>query len=273
MCNKISEALALKNGRKKYYVLPDGTKKLWDVTVFPNGIYKPNGLELCEECKAHSAKPKKGEGTQDEENRRKSYNRAKNNLFDILMSNADIGYFVTMTFDGERVNRYDYGEVVKKLGVWLDNNVRRNGLRYVLVPEFHKDGAVHFHGFMNAESLKIDAAISPKTGRPLTAKGKQIYNITAFPYGFTTAIKVGENTDERTACAKYIYKYITKTNGEKVGGRYYLSGGNLKKPVFEYFDCNYFDVPAEPLMLSYGGEVKKIRASDFENFDLTFLGV
>ncbi|MFQ7854076.1 MAG: hypothetical protein ACLRIS_01925 [Flavonifractor plautii] len=47
------------------------------------------------------------------------------------------------------MNRYDVREVTRHLNHWLDNQVRRKGLAYVLVPERHKDGAIHFHGFFN----------------------------------------------------------------------------------------------------------------------------
>ena len=55
----------------------------------------------------------------------------------------------TLTLDPARVNRYDVREVTRHLNHWLDNQVRRKGLAYVLVPERHKDGAIHFHGFFN----------------------------------------------------------------------------------------------------------------------------
>jgi hypothetical protein len=36
--------------------------------------------------------------------------------------------------------------------------------------------------------------------------------------------------------SKYVSKYMTKSNGRKIGGRYYLSGGDLTRPVYAYGD-------------------------------------
>ena len=56
--------------------------------------------------------------------------------------------------------------------------------------------------------------------------------------GFISDIQVtGENGWE--ACAKYCFKYITKTDGVKVGGRYYLSGGDLGRPRYELLDVPF----------------------------------
>ena len=72
--------------------------------------------------------------------------RARAALRDLALCN-DFDCFVTLTLDGAQVNRYDPKQVIQKLNRWADNKVRRDGLRYVLVPELHKDGAIHFHGF------------------------------------------------------------------------------------------------------------------------------
>lgn len=56
----------------------------------------------------------------------------------------DFRWFVTLTLAPDKVDRYDAGEVVRKLSQWCNNQVKRRGLKYVLVPERHKDGALHF---------------------------------------------------------------------------------------------------------------------------------
>ena len=72
--------------------------------------------------------------------------RAATKVRDLALSNR-FRWFVTLTLDRERIDRYDVGVITKKLNQVMDNLVRRRGLAYVLVPERHKDGAVHFHGF------------------------------------------------------------------------------------------------------------------------------
>ncbi len=156
---------------------------------------------------------------------RKSVNRAKRKLFDYVMCNADMKYFVTLTLDKTKIDRYDYSVIIKKLNTWLDNKVRRNGLKYVLVPELHKDGALHFHGFFNDVLRKEDSTHRYNDGRV-------IYNLPQWTYGFTTAIEcVGERAKIANYCCKYVVKQL---EDGKIGGRFYLSGGKLIVPEYEY---------------------------------------
>lgn len=150
--------------------------------------------------------------------------RAKSAVRDIALSNP-FRYFVTLTFDRQRIDRWNDSEVLRVTRHWLDNHVRRDGLAYVLVPERHKDGAIHFHGFFNAALAGVDSGHK-------TSRGQTIYNLPGWSWGFSTAIEV---YGEYGAAVGYVCKYITKGT-EKVGGRWYYHGGDLRKPEVEY--CN-----------------------------------
>ena len=92
----------------------------------------------------------------EEENKRRSVSRSKQTIYE-LARNGVWDWFVTLTFDGSKVDRYNYAEVTKKLSTWL-NNLRKKSpdLQYLFVPEQHKDGAYHFHGLVsNLENVKI----------------------------------------------------------------------------------------------------------------------
>lgn len=169
--------------------------------------------------------------------------RARSALRDLARAN-DFTHFVTLTLNPEKVDRYDMSSITKILNSWLDNHVRRSGLRYVLVPERHKDGAVHFHGFFNDALPLIDSGtvIPPEGGKPrkprsaaqraawLAAGGHAVYNLPAWTLGFTTAIEL---YGDRYAAIGYVCKYITKAQ-EKIGGRWYYSGGALQRPEVEF---------------------------------------
>ena len=148
--------------------------------------------------------------------------RARKRLFDLSMCN-EFDLFITLTLDKERIDRYDMGAVVKKLNVWLDNRVRRKGLRYIIVPELHKDGAIHFHGLINSEAVKLRDSGHRN-------KGKVVYHVTDWSLGFTTAVKLD---GDKQSVSKYISKYVTKQlkSGQKIGGRYFYKGGALQSPV------------------------------------------
>lgn len=154
--------------------------------------------------------------------------RAREKCKDLAFCN-DFTHFVTLTFNKEYVDRYSYDDIYKRLRVWLSNRVSRQGLFYVLIPEHHKDGAIHYHGFFGG---KVDY-IYAKTDK----NGIDIYNIADFPFGFTTAIPLH---DDYRKAVNYTMKYMTKDT-VKIGGRWYYSGGKLKRPTIEYTD--HYDTP------------------------------
>ena len=61
-------------------------------------------------------------------------------------------------------------------------------------------------------------------------KGRKVYNITDFPFGFTVVKRIAAADRDRQRVAAYVCKYISKGNA-KVGGRYFLHGGRLEKPT------------------------------------------
>ena len=252
------------NARIRY--LPDetGVYRPYELVCFSRNSFKEPGWEAPPQPKKKSKVDEifdaaEEQPLRDAENRRKSYQRARNKLFDLLMCTTAFDTFVTLTLDPEKIDRFDYGEIMKKWRVWFDNRVRRRDLVYAFVPERHKSGAIHFHGLCNGGALDLARAHSPYTGEALSDdEGRPIYNLTDFPYGFTTAITLsGENA--RTATAKYCYKYITKSDGEKIGGRYYLSGGALGRPRYEYTTVDFDTIPGKEITVCGSITCKKVR--------------
>ncbi len=156
--------------------------------------------------------------------------RARAQVRDLALC-TDFKYFVTLTLNQGKINRYNMQEITKKMKNWLDNRVRRNGLKYVLVPEFHKDKAIHFHGFFNDVLPVVDSGHKDKNGHV-------IFNLPSWTLGFTTAIKL---YDDYHKAVSYVCKYIGKSS-EKVGGRWYYSGGDLGRPEVFYEDIEYSEI-------------------------------
>ena len=164
--------------------------------------------------------------------RQDALKRARDKVFEIAYAN-DFEYFVTLTLDETKISRTDKEVIVKALNVFLQNLVARcSGFKYVLCPEYHKDGeAIHFHGlFCGALKLEdsgtvavkgYDKPISRTKAERLGLEGKTVYNLMNWKYGFSTVVKL-DNDKERIAT--YITKYITK-DSDKIIGRYYYSGG------------------------------------------------
>lgn len=156
--------------------------------------------------------------------------RAAKRVFDLIACNPELDLFCTFTLDARRIDRYDYAVIVRKLNTWLDNHVRRRGLKYIMVAEHHKDGAIHFHALCNRALDMVDSGHTDKNGHT-------VYNLPEWAYGFSTAI---ECYGEREHCCKYVVKYITKGH-DRVGGRWFYHGGTLNQPSFEYARVSLVD--------------------------------
>lgn len=233
-------------GRVKVY--PDGSREYLACT---ERIFRAGGWE--------DEKPKRrGKARTVAADPARSIRRAKARLRDIALCNP-MAYFVTFTLDQEKINRYDMVQITRHLNAWLSNQVQRRGLKYVLVPELHRDGAVHFHGFINAALEVVDSGTISMGGKPkrprsgrqreqwLAGGGHVVYNLPGWPWGFTTAIPV---YGDYSSAVSYVCKYIGKSMGgktpEKIGGRWYYSGGDLAGPEILYQDIEWRDLAAVP---------------------------
>lgn len=208
-----------------------------------------------------------------------SMKRAIDKVYDIAFQN-DWNFFITCTIGKEHgFDRNNPDEVYIKLRNWLGNNVRRNGLQYLIIPEYHPDKGegIHIHGLVN-DALPLAGSgrtlFNGKAWRTedLKAKGffrdnlKPIYNLPTWKYGWTTAIPVS-GSPARLAC--YITKYITK-DCKKIFGKFYLSSRNCRRDVDTIF-CNsdkFDELNFEPIK-KFGLQMK--YESDFkfsENSDI-----
>ena len=189
--------------------------------------------------------------------------RARKNLYDIIRCNA-FTHFITLTFNGDLVDREDYTSVVRKFSLWCDNRVRRKDLIYAGVIERHKESnGLHFHLLGNDVLTLVDSgtvkckgrkkpiriATADRYGIPESDR-KTVYNIPEWSYGFSTALEI-TGDDKRTKVAGYLKKYLTK-DFEKIGGRYYYSGGKLLRPTYKYVDYEVNENEAD-FVFSVGG--------------------
>ena len=235
----------------KIYEYPNGT---YDIVAASTPIFKPKGWEerALRMVRAEpgserkEAKPRKEKS--DKEDLERARRRARAKVRRLALAN-EFRWFVTLTIDPARVDSYDVAAVTRKLNQWCSNQVKRRGLRYILVPEFHKSGRVHYHGFFSDSLEAVDSgtitgvpgAKGPRKPRSkaqraewLEAGGKIVYNLPGWTYGFTTAIELYGEYERAVA---YVCKYIGK-DSEKIGGRWYYSGGDLSTPKEQFVDIS-----------------------------------
>lgn len=195
--------------------------------------------------------PPKGMASDPERAKDCSRARARTAIRDIALCNQ-FQYFFTWTLSSDYVNRYDAVAVSKKVQIFLKNASYRKQFSYICVPEYHKDGAIHFHGLCNLGDVAIRRAVDPYRGTPLsTTRGQPIFNMTAWTLGYSTCIPLDENYE---AACNYITKYLSKGT-DKILGKWYLSSRNLvKRPEISIIDggldyeCFVADNPAAPVV-------------------------
>lgn len=146
----------------------------------------------------------------------------------------DFKWFVTLTFNHEKVNSFDFETAKTTLLKWC-RRIRNkyNKFDYLLVPELHKSGATHFHGLLGDIPADFTEAVNPRTGSLLIRHDRQVYNLTDWKYGFSDCEKI-ENPEKS---ASYITKYITTallTNKEMYNKKRYFNSQGLIKPTVTF---------------------------------------
>lgn len=136
-------------------------------------------------------------------------------------------WFGTLTFDKEKIDRFNFDECSKKVRKFFNNLLKDyKTFRYLAIPEQHKNGAWHFHVLFSGlpDSIFYDSGI--------VQNGLKIYNLSKYRLGFTNFSKV-VNTQK---LSNYILKYISKSLlNIPDRQRFYCSKG-LNKPSEQVFD-------------------------------------
>ena len=161
----------------------------------------------------------KVEAVASEDNERFSNNvsRARSRIFELAACN-DWEYFCTLTLSSE-YDRHDLNGWQKAFSQWL-RDYRKKGydVKYLLVPEQHKDGSWHMHGFFSgigeavpftAEDIGgfgTSAAVAAFKAAELN-KGEYLnWRDYSRRWGYCTLAKVRN----KQAVARYVTKYVTK---------------------------------------------------------------
>lgn len=198
----------------------------------------------------------------DDDNRRRSYSRTKQKVYDYTRSNI-WEWFATFTFDPKKVDSTDFSLVSKKIRIWLNNQRSKNpDMKYIVVPELHSDGRkYHFHALLSG----IDSIKKVYSGHD-DSQGRAIYNLSGWRNGFSTITRI---TDFNRA-SSYLVKYITKDMFvlEKGKQKYFVSN-NLELPNVVLYLINDvdFDDMIDELCENYS---KKVGFTKTVNPDTEF---
>lgn len=160
----------------------------------------------------------------------KSIDRTHSIIRDYILCN-DFKWFITLTISPDVCDRLDDKSVQKALKYYFDNIRRHNSIEYILVPERHKNGALHFHGLINIpDEYPLEATRKrDSAGRPRYQDPKALKIL-----GFNDWTQIGS----KEALSQYVRKYITKNLITSPNKKRVFASRNLKKPEKHYIDLN-----------------------------------
>lgn len=165
--------------------------------------------------------------------------RAKNTIKELVLCN-DWEYFITLTLDKTKYDRYNLAKFNKDLSQYI-RDLRKKlkaDIKYLLIPEQHSDGAWHMHGFLmgllTSELKLFDKSEKlPHYIRDKLCKGEKIYNWVGYgnKFGFNSV----EAIRDKDKASSYVTKYVTKDIADSVkelnAKLYYCSRGLERSKV------------------------------------------
>lgn len=167
--------------------------------------------------------------------------RSRNLIIDYAIENDVWRSFITLTFDPKQYNFIDNITFANKYFVLWRKQVSRKcksldiDFMYLGVPEFQKNGNVHYHILTN---IPCDSDLIPKREHKRLWNPKEkvyteldYYHLPYWKYGHSTAFDVVNNTDDKFNVALYITKYLYKDIDNRLYGHTrVLKSNNLKSP-------------------------------------------
>lgn len=153
--------------------------------------------------------------------------RAKSKINELALCNP-WDFFVTFTIDPTKYDRYDLKSYYKDFSELIHNlnkyRTDENKIKYLFIPEMHKDGAWHIHGLLHG--LHDDDLTVNKNGYLSWKKYEEKFGYISLSY-----------VNDKERVASYIVKYITKDmekNVTELGYHLYYASKGLKKAKLLY---------------------------------------
>lgn len=125
--------------------------------------------------------------------------RARTRIFEYAICN-NFDYFVTLTVNGQYLDRYNLAGYIKKLGQFIRDYRKKYAcdIQYLLIPEKHTDGAWHMHGLLKG---------IPKEHLKINKYGYKDWEEYSKRFGYISIDEI----KSQIAVSKYITKYISKS--------------------------------------------------------------
>ena len=189
--------------------------------------YEPLENNPVTECESHEDNQIKETSNINTQKLANNLARARTKINELALCNP-WDYFVTLTIDKSKYDRYnlkiyyhDFAEFIHNLN---KHRSKENKIKYLLIPEMHKDGAWHMHGLFHG--LHDDDLCVNKNGYLSWEKYEKKFGYISLGY-----------VKDKDKVSSYIVKYITKDVGKNVtelGCHLYYASKGLKKAEILY---------------------------------------
>lgn len=149
-----------------------------------------------------------------------SISRTRERIRELAMCN-EWQWFVTLTLDKNKYDRRNLNVFISDLAQFIRDYRKKTGcnVRYLLVPEQHKDGCWHMHGFIMGLPENELHKFSKGEHLPISIikemkQGKEVYTWKAYErkFGYASFERIVNND----CASSYITKYITKDTMKSV---------------------------------------------------------
>lgn len=138
--------------------------------------------------------------------------RAKSMIQQIAICN-DWDYFFTCTIDKQNFDRYDLDVFRVKFPQWIRDYNKKYvlSIKYLIVPEQHKDGAFHIHGFLSGLPERFLCKFVPGLHkRELVDGGYLNWPHCSKKFGYCSLAPVRDIVKAGFYCSKYITKSLVR---------------------------------------------------------------
>lgn len=207
-----------------------------------------------------------------------SISRSRSAIFEIVMCN-DFKYWCTFTINGDKFPRDDLKGYFDKFTHFLRYQRKKYNIdiQYLFIPELHSDKINwHLHGFLSAvpDVELLPFSCHPNIDNlPLYIKSRRNCLYSYVSYEKTFGFCCLEEIYNKTACARYASKYVTKgfeeisishNKGDKL---YYCSRGLNRKVLLE----KGYPKTEKPLKIDYRSDYATLGY--YNSKDLLSLGL
>lgn len=162
--------------------------------------------------------------------------RARTAVREIALCN-EWQLFGTFTLSPEKYDRFNLASFRSDFSQFFRDQRKKWGgaVRYLLIPEQHKDGAWHMHGLLSGLPVSALRQFSaedeiPEKMREKIRHGEQLFDWADYrrKFGWVSFSRIRD----AEACASYVTKYISKDMGarsQELGAHLYYASQGLKR--------------------------------------------